>query len=716
MSAEPRLVARTCALFAGGSLLALAAPAWSQATAPAAESAAKPAAAAAAAAPAAVEVEEVVVNGVQFTGKVTPLALSTNEKSDIAAVTALSTEDIMRQSLGANVDVFRSVPGVQVGDFGQVGIANGITLRGWPGANDSSSVAFFMDGVQRNDPSGTGANGYLDINNIIPETLAGMTLVKGPFDTRYGGNFALGGSAVVTTVDMMPASLSVSGGSYGNARLLGTYGLQSGSTTFYTAIQGMRADGYQKNADQRQLATFSKLGFDAGPGRLWVSLQTFDIKYGSPGYIDLANLKAGRISARSDVNDSDGGTKKEYTFITHYTLGDASRGLDFTAFADHEHRQRFATFTPYPQTATEDKRTWYGGSAEGHMDLTLFGSAPAQLLAGATVRHDDINANTVPSTNGVKLETPDPADLYGFQRADIGQTQASAYANLSVKPVDWIKLTAGVRYDHFAYDIDNQTYVSATNKFATAHVTANTGTVSPKLAIAIEPTSWLTVYANYGQSISSPDAGRDLVVNPNLSSTELKSKEIGVAYNAPGGRLHLQVNAYETTHTNEVTFVGLTAVNNGETKRSGYDIESSAVAVKTDQLAARVYANYSYVDAKLASGSLIPNVAKWIASYGVHADYLPSDGSMHRVTADLGQEWVGPQALDSPKTMSSDTYSRIAAKLAYEMPEMHDLSLWTSAIVYTGHTYDEFGFVLSGRAYVTSLPRTRWLVGVSAKF
>jgi outer membrane receptor protein involved in Fe transport len=695
----------------------MAAPAWSQDVRSGAAAAdAQTPGSTSAAGDSTTSVQEIVVNGAQFRGKVTPLALSTDPKSDIASVTALSNEDILRQSLASNVDVFRSIPGVQVSDFGQVGLAQGITVRGWPGANDSSAVGFYLDGVQRNEPSGTGANGYLDINGIIPETLDGITVVKGPFDTRYGGNFALAASAVATTADFLPTSLSASGGSYGHARVLATFGYQDDKLTFYTAIQGVHDDGYQRNSNDDQLSTFSKLGLPLGPGHLTVSLQTYDIRYASPGYIDLANVQSGLISPQSDVDPHDGGAKDEQTLVAHYRQGDKQAGFDLTGYVDNEHRHRFDTFTPYPEAETRDRRVFYGGSAEPHLSFNLFNKIDTEVLAGVSVRHDDIRISTVPSVNGMTIEDPDPADIYGFQRAAIGQTQVSAYANVALKPFPWLKLTGGGRYDYFDYDVQNQSYASSTNSFVSEHLTANTGTFSPKGGIAIQPIREITLYANIGQSLVSPDGGRDIIRSQHLSPATLSSEEIGLALNSPDNRFHVQVSAYDTTFSNEVTFVGLTAINQGQTKRSGYDIESSAIAVRNKRVTARLYGNYSSVVAKLSDGSFVPNVAKWVGSYGAHVDILPLAGSSDLVTVDLGQEFTGPQALDAPETAKSGSYTRVTARVAYEMPERHDLSLWVSAIVFPESRFDEFGFVLAGRTYVTSLPKLRVLGGVSAKF
>lgn len=657
---------------------------------------------------------DIIVTGHQFRGVITPLRLSVDPRSDPASVTALSGEDISRQTLGTNIDIFRSIPGMQVGDFGQVGIAQGVSLRGWAGANDSGAVAFYQDGVQRNEGSSTGANGYLDIHPLIPEVIDQLTVVKGPFDTRFGGPFALAGSAVLTTRDSVDNRASLSIGSYGQVRGVITLGGTSGDTSYYTAIQGLRDDGYQRNGDQKQISSFSKVTTPLGAGKLSLSLQTFNLKFGSPGYIDLADIKAGVISPRSNVSDSDGGIKNEYTGIVKYKSGDDRQGIEATAFAIHEYRSRYATFTPYPQANTRNKRTDFGADVAAHWTTQILG-IETQLQAGASARNDDIAISRISSIDRVRIEQPDPIHLYGYQIADISFTQLAGHASVGIKPTDWLKATAGLRYDWFDFDIENRAYASATNSFVDARTKSNSGRFSFKGGIAVQPLPVLTLFANFGQSLSPPDAGRDLIVNPDIESAKLETKEIGAALNLLQGRLSIKGNYYTTTFSNEVIFVGQFPVNQGRTKRKGWDIETSAVAVKTDDFTARVYGNYSDVDAKGQAGYFVPNVARWVGSYGAHVDWRTSgDGKLIRF--DIGQQWTGPQSLGSPELIRTKTSSRISSKLSYEIPSFNDLKIWTSAIYYPGSRFDEFGFVLGDRRYVTSLPRFRGQVGASIGF
>ncbi len=146
---------------------------------------------------------------------------------------------------------------------------------------------------------------------MIPELLDQVTVVKGPFDTRYGGNFALAGSFIATTLDRMPNSLALSAGSYGHYRGLASVGFSNEKMSYYTAVRAVSDDGFQTNADQKQYTTFSKLGLPFGSGQLTFSLQTYNLKHGSPGYLDLINLETGAISKRDAVSLTDGGAKDQ---------------------------------------------------------------------------------------------------------------------------------------------------------------------------------------------------------------------------------------------------------------------------------------------------------------------------------------------------------------------------------------------------------------------
>ncbi|HEX7948601.1 MAG TPA: hypothetical protein VF495_28315, partial [Phenylobacterium sp.] len=172
---------------------------------------------------------------------------------------------------------------------------------------------------------------------------------------------------------------------------------------------------------------------------------------------------------------------------------------------------------------------------------------------------------------------------------------------------------------------------------------------------------------------------------------------------------------YDTRNSDEIVIINNLLVNQGQSKRRGYDVEASALVLSSDRLKVRAYANYSDIHARLSGGQHIAGVADWVGSYGLHADYVVGRGD-DRILFDLGQQWTGPQALTGANSFRSDTYSRITTKISYEIPERHNLKIWAEGTFYPGSTYDEFGFVIANRIYVTSIAPVRVNVGVNVDF
>jgi outer membrane receptor protein involved in Fe transport len=138
-------------------------------------------------------------------------------ETDIASTFKLNQDDIQAQVTASTIDLFRNVPGVYVEDYGNGGIAQGIGMRGWAGNADGIYVASYIDGYQRNTYSSGNSNGYDDLNVLLPETIGSINVIKGPFDVRYGGMLAYGGSIVIKTADFVPTGFAQTFGSFGAA-------------------------------------------------------------------------------------------------------------------------------------------------------------------------------------------------------------------------------------------------------------------------------------------------------------------------------------------------------------------------------------------------------------------------------------------------------------------------------------------------------------------
>ena len=194
---------------------------------------------------------------------VTATRIETPVRDVLASVELIRGEDLMRQPATDLGDALRMVPGVEVVRLGGLGQQTSLFIRG----TESNHVLVLMDGLRMNPSIGNAA-----IQNIAPELVERVEIVKGPRSTLYGSE-ALGGVINVITRRGAEDGGSVQAG-------FGRYDTRSAS--FNTGIGGQRGDASFGGS------WIESGGFPAGSG------ETID-----RGYENLSFTAAGRAELSS---------------------------------------------------------------------------------------------------------------------------------------------------------------------------------------------------------------------------------------------------------------------------------------------------------------------------------------------------------------------------------------------------------------------------------
>ncbi len=600
-----------------------------------------------------------------------------------AASTTIDARRLELAPVGTYGDIFRSLPGFNVSNYGQGSLGYGLAMRGYTDTEHGRDIAYFIDGVPVNEISSIHTPNYADLNILIPETVKTIEVVRGPFSVEAGDS-NLGGAVFITTKSSDPyASVNLSGGSWGTGRALATYGSNTGSFEPYLAAEIYHTDGYRDNSDIDRYNTFNKVTVPLGNGdTLTFRAQAYATTSGEPSYISLS------APPTSAINPTDGVNKTMQDFVAEYTSGPADQQLKGLIYFSHEIFSRWADFGfSWGQRYQNEERESTGGKLRKVWTGEV-GGMPVQLLTGATWRTDfidDFQALTVdrqvdPAFTALKGK--------GLQM-NTTETNLAGFAQLQVKPVSWLKLTAGARVDQFYYDVSYSQDASGlppSGKFDFSPTI-----VEPKAGVAITPFSWLEIYANYGQGFRSPDAVSELVQAglQSLQPFKIESKEVGGKIQA--GRFALQAAFYTTDAQNEAYVLpDGTSTLIGQTRRDGYDLDARYAIVKDRSSEVALFGNYSAVNAFRLDAARDPvwNVPVYTANLGV--DFNLAMGCGERILGQAYVGFIGKKYLSdvSDGQLTSSPYQRLSAKVGYAWPS--GWSAFTQATWYPGNRDSEF--------------------------
>jgi outer membrane receptor protein involved in Fe transport len=625
-----------------------------------------------------------------------------------AAVTVMDAPAISRLAVATYGDLFRSLPGFNVSNYGQGGIGYGLSLRGYTESEHGRDIAYYIDGVPLNEVSSLHTPNYADLNVLFPETIKSIEIVRGPFSVEYGDS-NMGGSVNITTKQAEPyASLGISGGTQGTARGVATYSTTQGAWLPYLAFEGYHTDGYRDNSFINRYNSFNKVTTTLPDGAtVSFRAQAYGTEYGSPGYASRDAVAAGTISERSATNPTDGGNKQLENLVANYSSGAQDQELKGTLFVNHQFSNRFADFGGGQRVQHED-RTMVGGRVSKVWSGAIGDDIPVQVLLGSNWRTDFIEAFQAPT---IARAVSGPAAV----NVGLTETNIAGFGQVQVKPLAWLKFTAGGRYDQFYYDINDRITPGGTPNISN-------GIASPKAGVAITPFKWLELFANYGEGFRSIDVPAELIGNPGIQPFRIVSREGGVQFTFD--RFRLLASYWTTDSANEAfqAAPGLPVTFLGKAQRNGYDVDARWYVIRDPVNNVSLFANYGGVSARLVDAApsyFVPNVPSYVANVGV--DFNVATVNAQILSGSAYVTFVGKKNLTQDGLITTSPYSRVTGKLAYTWPE--GWTAFTQATWYPGDRLSEiainFGDPVGARTsdiFVSAQPTIAVLAGVSYRF
>ncbi len=620
--------------------------------------------------------------------------ISTEATASPASVSLLGRDYIAKQAISSYGDFLRPLTGVYVSNYNLGGVGYGIQMRGYGVLDHARDIAFFIDGVPQNQGSSIQTNGYVDLRMLIPEDIRRFQVIRGPFSPFYGDH-ALGGVIAFETMDKLPSSLTIKGGSYGLIDGTAIVGFGKKINTGYVSLDAGRNDDYRGNNKEKHLNGLAKYTFSLGRGMASIRAQAYSSDFGSAGYLNRGKVDSAKISKTSYISPTDGGTTRQQNVVFNYKGSDTSSYFGITAYVQHHDFVRISTGTiSGKQYQERDNRLWSGFDIR-HTNITYWGGTNVLFATGVYFRMDAIVNTTFAADNGARSTEIGDKTINTYTPA--------AYAELQLQPAKIIKFTLGARYDLLYYDIRTS---SKDEDFPNLKSKPHTDAFSPKVGVAVSLAKGINVFINAAQGFKAPSGNDEYVINSDLGVSKLTSYEIGVGGDDKTGLFHGLVSAYLSDQTKEVGENPLGEFTNfGKTRRTGIEAEIRApLAIKGG---VSLFANYTNVLAKIRNGedgnTYVTNTPDYAATVGLDFNFQASNYTNNRFLLSVYSQFIGKKNLKTDGSVTSNPYQRLSGKFTFYRTNWGNFKLFAEATYYPGHSaLDEVSFLSRGVLLVTA--------------
>ena len=509
----------------------------------------------------------------------------------MASQMTISGEDLNARPLTHPGELLEAAPGLMVIEHADAGKANQYYLRGW-NLDHGTDLATFWDDVPINLPTHAHGQGYTDLNFLIPETIGGLGVRKGPYFADVG-DFANAGTLSINLRDSVDQNIqSVTAGSFGYARFLSLGSTKVGDGTLLYAGEFNTYDGpWTSSDDMKKFSGLLRYSQGTSTDGFSVTGMAYANTWNSTDQVALRAMTTGQIGLYGELDPTDGGDTSRFSLSGRIAQSTDDGSWKANAYLVKYTMNLFNNYTwdtvdpVYGDQFHQHDDRVYGGFGASRTINGTFYNLPTETVFGVQSRDDDI----ITALN------------YTYQRQflapyiydHVNEGNAAIYAETTVHWTDWLRTTAGWRGDYFAASVNSmlQPANSGNPKEAIG---------SPKFRMVIGPFDKTELFVGAGMGYHSNDARSTVVTQvpgdpttPESSSPFLvrsEGAEIGVRTKAVPG-LDSSVSLFYLHQDSELFFDGDT----GDTT-AGLPSQRTGIEFTNDYRPA----SWVHVDANLA--------------------------------------------------------------------------------------------------------------------
>ncbi|HXP31638.1 MAG TPA: TonB-dependent receptor [Stellaceae bacterium] len=605
---------------------------------------------------------------------VTGSAIGAADTATQGAVGAPQLEEFPTYRAG---ELLETVPGLIVTQHSAEGKANQYFMRGF-NLDHGTDIDITLGDMPVNLRTNAHAQGYSDLNFMIPELVSGLRYSKGPYFADQG-DFATAGAVSIEYVDTLPHDLaSMSAGTLGDYRGFTAMARPWAAGNLLLAAEYDHVDGPWAIPDNfnkgNLLLRYSRGTRENG---FSVTGMFMDDAWHATNQIPERAVSAGLIGVSGTIDPSDGGSSERYSLSAKYVDTDAAGQFKANAYFIGSALQLFNDFDFYvtfpppvgDQFEQQERRHIYGGDVSYTVLDQLMGRE-SDTTVGVQTRTDVVNLGLFETTGRVVHLT--------VRDDNVVEASGGVYAENRTRWLDKFRTVAGLREDVFWGD--DQSTLAANSGVA------RMGMFSPKLNAILGPWDNTEFYFSGGEGFHSNDL-RGAVSTVNALQTELTGSTVNQprtplltkAYGYEAGirsaiapQVEVSAALFELDLGSEATFDGDaagTSVGRPSTRR-GIELTGSYTPLPWLVLSgdfAFTRARFADTDTGAADvepghpGSYIPEAAKIIASAEIAVQNLGAwDGG-------LRFRYFGPRPLLEDASVRSGPTALFDARIGYRI-------------------------------------------------
>jgi outer membrane receptor protein involved in Fe transport len=415
----------------------------------------------------------------------------------------LATVDMQLRPVNTSQDILRMAPGLFIAQHAGGGKAEQIFLRGYD-LDHGTDINISVDGMPVNMVSHAHGQGYADLHFLLPETVEKVNVEKGPYYAQKGNQATAGFVAFKTKDIVTENSIGLEAGSFNTKRISGVFNLLNKETAarkdnWYAAGEFFNSDGYfESPQDFKRINLFTKYHTRLRNNtQFTATLSHFSSTWDASGQVPDRAVKAGIIDRLGAIDDTEGGrTSRSNANLQWTRRNDKGAFLSNQFFYSNYQFNLYSNFTFFlndpvngDQINQSEQRNLFGYNGVYRPAVK---NKQFNTELGWNIRYDAVNEISLSKT--VKR-----VFLEDIRRGGVRELNAGAYAQANWEPTRYLRVQAGLRFDHFNFGYNDLLTGSGWQR-QQRHV------LSPKLSLYYTPDSRIQFFAQTGFGFHSNDA------------------------------------------------------------------------------------------------------------------------------------------------------------------------------------------------------------------